>query len=292
MGKQTNKKIKENFSMFDKILKGILNIPSPNKVTTKVSSINITQNNMNKQLLKISYSNRLVLTTAQVANFYEVESKHIQDNYGNNRDKFEESKHYFLLKGKHLELFKKSHSEIFGVPNSHQIRSLYLWTERGCLLHAKSINSTKAWEVYEFLIENYFRKLQVYHQYLLEMPAIWRKTYPDEFFIQVMKTYGFPYDPEKDGNTPQFVGKFINEYVYQALHPKLPKELKAKQKKIKNEEELDVLMHQFFSEDGKEILDTHLTKIITILQISENINQFKTHWAKLQNPNQTVLELG
>ncbi|MCM1507394.1 MAG: hypothetical protein NC177_09715 [Ruminococcus flavefaciens] len=41
--------------------------------------------------------------------------------------------------------------------NSSKIRVLYLWTERGALLHAKSINTDKAWEVYEFLVDNYFR---------------------------------------------------------------------------------------------------------------------------------------
>jgi hypothetical protein len=34
---------------------------------------------------------------------------------------------------------------------------LYLWTERGALLHAKSLNTDKAWEVYGELVETYFR---------------------------------------------------------------------------------------------------------------------------------------
>ena len=28
---------------------------------------------------------------------------------------------------------------------------LYLWTEKGALLHAKSLNNDKAWEVYDWL---------------------------------------------------------------------------------------------------------------------------------------------
>ena len=34
---------------------------------------------------------------------------------------------------------------------------LYLWTERGALLHAKSLTTDKAWEVYGELVETYFR---------------------------------------------------------------------------------------------------------------------------------------
>lgn len=41
-------------------------------------------------------------------------------------------------------------------------RHLYLWTERGALLHAKSINTDKAWDVYEQLLDVYFRTKEVF----------------------------------------------------------------------------------------------------------------------------------
>ncbi len=31
------------------------------------------------------------------------------------------------------------------------------WTEKGALLHAKSLNTDKAWEVYDYLVDFYFR---------------------------------------------------------------------------------------------------------------------------------------
>ena len=34
---------------------------------------------------------------------------------------------------------------------------LYLWTEKGALLPAKSLNTDKAWEVYDYLVDFYFR---------------------------------------------------------------------------------------------------------------------------------------
>lgn len=36
-------------------------------------------------------------------------------------------------------------------------KTLYLWTEKGALLHAKSLNTDKAWEVYDYLVDFYFR---------------------------------------------------------------------------------------------------------------------------------------
>lgn len=40
-------------------------------------------------------------------------------------------------------------------------KSLYLWTEKGALLHAKSLNTDKAWEVYDYLVDFYFRAKEV-----------------------------------------------------------------------------------------------------------------------------------
>lgn len=41
-------------------------------------------------------------------------------------------------------------------------RHLYLWTERGALLHAKSVNTDKAWDVYEQLLDVYFRTKEIF----------------------------------------------------------------------------------------------------------------------------------
>lgn len=60
-----------------------------------------------------------------------------------------EGKHFYRLTGNKLKEFL--HSENFGLQNPNKIRVLYLWTEKGALLHAKSLNTDKAWEVYDFL---------------------------------------------------------------------------------------------------------------------------------------------
>lgn len=45
---------------------------------------------------------------------------------------------------------------------STKSRRFYLWTERGALLHAKSINTDKAWDVYEQLLDTYFRTQEMF----------------------------------------------------------------------------------------------------------------------------------
>ncbi|WP_315074104.1 ORF6N domain-containing protein [uncultured Clostridium sp.] len=109
---------------------------------------------MNDKLIPIEYKGQRILTTELIAQSYEVEERKITDNFNNNKKRYIDGKHYFLLKGEELRFFKSNY-EIFGIaPN---VNKLYLWTERGALLHAKSLNTDKAWEVYEELEDTYFK---------------------------------------------------------------------------------------------------------------------------------------
>lgn len=96
-----------------------------------------------------------VLTSRQLAEAYETEPIQIQQNYANNKMRYVEGKHYFFLVGEELRRFK-SDFENFEVV-ARTTNRLYLWTEKGALLHAKSLNTDKAWEVYDYLVDFYFR---------------------------------------------------------------------------------------------------------------------------------------
>jgi DNA-binding CsgD family transcriptional regulator len=96
-----------------------------------------------------------VLTTAQLAECYGTDSKTIAHNYQRNKERYEDGKHYVCLKGTELQEFFANAN--LALANQSKIRTLYLWTERGALLHAKSLNTDKAWEVYGELVETYFR---------------------------------------------------------------------------------------------------------------------------------------
>ena len=95
-----------------------------------------------------------VLTTAQLAESYGTDSRIIANNFNRNKERYEEGKHYICLKGAELREFKTIHQ--FDEQFKHSAK-VYLWTERGALLHAKSLNTDKAWEVYDQLVETYFR---------------------------------------------------------------------------------------------------------------------------------------
>lgn len=98
-----------------------------------------------------------VLTTAQLAEAYGADTVTVKQNFNNNKRRYIEGKHFYLVTGDALRTLKREVEKIdLVIPKN--VNRYYLWTERGALLHAKSLNTDKAWAVYDFLVEYYFRK--------------------------------------------------------------------------------------------------------------------------------------
>lgn len=95
-----------------------------------------------------------VLTTQQIAEAYGTNADVITKNFNRNKDRYIDGKHFICLKGEELKDFK-ANGQIDLLPN---VNTLYLWTEKGAFLHAKSLNTDTAWEVYDRLVDNYFQK--------------------------------------------------------------------------------------------------------------------------------------
>ena len=98
------------------------------------------------------YKNIRVLTTQQIAEAYGTDNKTISYNFNHNKDRYIDGKHFICLTGEELRAFR----EIHDLPSN--LNKIYLWTEKGAFLHAKSLNTDTAWEVYDRLVDNYFDK--------------------------------------------------------------------------------------------------------------------------------------
>ena len=107
-----------------------------------------------ENLAVTEYRNIRVLTTQQIADAYETDAKVISNNYNRNKERYVEGKHFICLEGSELKEFKTNHQ----FDESSKINKLYLWTEKGAFLHAKSLNTDKAWEVYDHLVDTYFNR--------------------------------------------------------------------------------------------------------------------------------------
>lgn len=106
------------------------------------------------------YRDIRVLTTQQIAEAYGTDRKTISYNFNQNKDRYAEGKHYICLEGKEKTEFVNCLENHDGLKNA---KAIYLWTEKGAFLHAKSLNTDTAWEVYDRLVDSYFN-----HSNLLE----------------------------------------------------------------------------------------------------------------------------
>lgn len=111
-----------------------------------------------KQLQVIDYQGQRVLTTTQLAEAYRADRQQISYNFNHNKSRYTEGKHYVALDGEAKREFIDHHEIHDGSKNAS---ILYLWTEKGAWMHAKSLNTDQAWEAYEMLVDEYYRVKQL-----------------------------------------------------------------------------------------------------------------------------------
>lgn len=111
---------------------------------------------MKNELQRTEFNGVLVLTTQQIAEAYGTDTDIITRNFNRNKERYQNGKHFICLEGNDLKEFKTNGQ----IDLPLKINKLYLWTEKGAFLHAKSLNTDNAWEVYDRLVDDYFRQKQ------------------------------------------------------------------------------------------------------------------------------------
>lgn len=119
---------------------------------------------MTEELQIVEYEGIRVVTTKQIAEMYGTDSKTVSHNFNRNKERYTEGKHYFLLVGDKLRSFRQNGEYSIKAPK------LYLWTERGALLLAKSINTDIAWKAYERLVDFYFEVKEEFNPPIEKFP--------------------------------------------------------------------------------------------------------------------------
>jgi len=78
------------------------------------------------------------------------------------------------------------------------------------------------------------------------------------------------------GDTPSWVGRWTNRFIYEPLYNGLPDELKRRRKVHVGEEgsEAWLKLHQFIEQHAKKNLDKHLIKVTALLQASTSRSHF------------------
>jgi len=118
---------------------------------------------------------------------------------------------------------------------------------------------------------------EILEKYISEKLVGWAKRFPDEFYREMFRLKGWNYEALVPGsNKPGVVGRYTRDIVYQRLAPGVIEELERLnptvapgRRKVKH--------HQFLTEDiGHAELREHLAKVITVMQLSSDWDDFKS----------------
>lgn len=116
---------------------------------------------------------------------------------------------------------------------------------------------------------------QLLKLYLSEEALKWMKAFPAEFFNQIYRLRGWKRPLQLNAHSP-FMGRIINELVYDRLPPGVHEELRKKNPKTDDTGYRKYKHHQFLTQDiGHPHLQSHLQKIIVLMQISRSWEEFK-----------------
>lgn len=121
------------------------------------------------QLKVIERNGSRILTSAQLAEIFGTDLNRIGYNFNYNKERYEEGKHYFVLTGEQRKDFMYEHEIHASLKRAHTI---YLWTEKGAFLHAKSLGTDKAWNAYSKLVDDYFKKVEEAKQPQTDLSAL------------------------------------------------------------------------------------------------------------------------
>jgi P63C domain len=132
---------------------------------------------------------------------------------------------------------------------------------------------------------------EILRAYIAEDFLKWQARFPRKYYQELYRLYDWEYNPLSMKH-PKYLGKFTNEYVYEYLPEGVLEELRIKNPKNDNGNRVK-RHHQFLTGDiGIPHLERHITKLITIMELSDNVDQFKENFNRIfRNIEQKKLNL-
>lgn len=115
---------------------------------------------------------------------------------------------------------------------------------------------------------------RILERYIAKHWATWSKTFPDEFYEQIYRLRGLPYDPENVAR-PGFIGTLTADIVYSRLAPGVLDELRRKNPVIDNSGRRPRKHHQWLSRDfGHPKLHDHINNVTFMMRGASRWDSF------------------
>lgn len=126
--------------------------------------------------------------------------------------------------------------------------------------------------------------------YIAEEFRPWVRRFPEVFFREVYRLQGWKFIPGNHHH-PQYVGRFINKYIYEHMPEGILDKLRALNPK-NDQGNRPRKHHQHLTEDtGVAHLERQVAKVITIMEISEDKAQFDALFNKAMSRSKPVQEM-
>ncbi|RIK95414.1 MAG: hypothetical protein DCC73_03325 [Proteobacteria bacterium] len=114
------------------------------------------------------------------------------------------------------------------------------------------------------------RVLEILEKYLQDHARKWAQTFPDEFWIKLIKVKGYPsYFALK---RPAFVGHWVNDIGYDRLVPGIREKLNKINPRLASDRRRNTHHQHTIEEHGQ--LKTHLIKVMAYMDVAANDTQF------------------
>jgi hypothetical protein len=110
--------------------------------------------------------------------------------------------------------------------------------------------------------------------YINEEVRQWTNVFPNSFFEQAYRIHGWTY-PKLGKNHPQYLGKFINEYIYSKLPDGILDELKRRNPINPNGNRQHKHHQHLTKEKGQDHLEKQIVAVTTAMRLAKNLEQFK-----------------
>lgn len=126
--------------------------------------------------------------------------------------------------------------------------------------------------------------------YIAEEFRPWIRTFPETFFKEVYRLQGWEFVPGNNHH-PQYVGKFINKYIYEAMPSGIVDRLRTLNPK-NDQGNRPRKHHQHLTDDiGVNHLERQINQVITLMQASDDKVQFENLFTRVNSRNSPIQQI-
>jgi hypothetical protein len=127
--------------------------------------------------------------------------------------------------------------------------------------------------------------------YISEELLSWQKRFPDIYYKELFRLNGWEFTVHGIKKRPGVIGKWTNTLVYERLPKGVLEELKTITPKNESGKYLAKLHQHLTLDIGEPNLSAQLNKVITIFQLSDNMEQVWSNFKKVKDREEGQLEI-